>query len=300
MNVVTLGYPLPPEPVTVNLPYSAATLLRGHVTSLRKEKGRLLGVQIDSQLNRGHAGGPVIDSSGKVIGMVAATVTGTAMNLAIPAYRLADFLAAPGIVFNPPPLTKRDRTQAVTWKVLLTPPKPHAKIPDGVSVTVTLAKGVVKPHTYPATVAGPSDEAGRRAFNVTLDPLANVLERGVELKVRFGVGSPVIQVHGSDQEITVGDQTLRLSDIRVFNGGPSPRIKTLSGQTLTGPVEGLGQISSRYGPRVITRELRDATEIQVETFDIAGQQISATVEVKLGSKVLTTIHKQAAFTTIER
>jgi hypothetical protein len=294
-GVVTFGYPLLPGLATGRVPFPAVTVLPGHITSLRKNKGRLLGVQIDSQLNPGHSGGPVVNESGKVIGMVAATVTGTAMNLATPAYRLADFLAATGIVFDPPLLTKPDRTRPVTWTIQLTPPTPQAKLPEGISVAVTLAEGVIKPRTYEATPSGGNAEASRGSFKVTLDPLEKNLERGVALAVRFGVRGPSIRVHGNDREIKIGDQTFKLSDIKVFNGGPSPRAQTASGQTVFGPVEGLGQMRTRVGQRMGTLELNNATEVSVETFDIVGQEILTVVEVKLGPKVLATIRKRAKF-----
>ena len=43
-------------------------------------KANLLWIQVDSQLNPGNAGGPVLDVSGKVIGLVAATLAGAALN----------------------------------------------------------------------------------------------------------------------------------------------------------------------------------------------------------------------------
>ena len=74
--------------------------LRGSITALRRQEGRLKEIQLDAELNPGNTGGPVLDSHGKVIGVVRSGVVArglgrTGMNQAIPVSGLARFLARP-------------------------------------------------------------------------------------------------------------------------------------------------------------------------------------------------------------
>ena len=155
---------------------------RNHITALRKDQGALVAIQVDSQLDEHFSGGPVLDSSGRVIGMVAATVRGAAMNLAVPVDRLSEFLAAPKIVFDPPPLTDADRNRQVTWTVKLEAP-PKGKLPEHVTVAVTLRDEPGKSRIFAAQPAS----AG--VFKVSLPPLPPGM-KGVQLSARFRTAQP--------------------------------------------------------------------------------------------------------------
>jgi len=288
-DVATIGAPFGPAPPSDMDKYPAVSVRPGHITSLRKDRGQLLGVQIDSQLNPGHSGGPVLDSSGKVIGMVATMVRGAALNLAIPVSRLNAFLAAPGLVFKPPAMSQEDGTRPVTWTIQLQPPMPQAKLPQGVSVAVTIADGPGKSRSF---IAQP---AGDGSFKVTLTPLPGEREKGVELQVRFGGRGPNFRLRTRDKEITVGSTKLKLSELRLIFGGVSPRVETTGGKTIGGPIQGLGTARTRAGQQTATLDLRDAAQISVRTFDAPVQEVVALVEAKQGTKVLASIRKRAKF-----
>ncbi len=96
-------------------------------------------MQFDGQITSGQLGGPVVDAGGRVIGVAVATLPGRATNLAIPVGRLSEFLTAPGISFDPPALAYADRSEPVRWAIKLEPATPGAKLPEGLSVQVTIA-----------------------------------------------------------------------------------------------------------------------------------------------------------------
>ena len=287
-DVATFGFPFSARPVGGRSRYPAVTVLPSHISSLRKEDGRLLGIQIDSELNPGHTGSPVVDTAGRVIGVIAATVPGAAMNLAKPAYQLADFLAAPGLVFDPAPLTEEDRTRPVSWTIHLEPPTPRAKLPEGVSVSVKLASGVRKPCTFTA------EPTGAGAFKVNVGPLRSIAELGVELTVKFAAQNQPTKVRGKDKEIKIGAQTFKLSDLKEITGGPSPQVQTVAGQTVRGPATGLGKANMKVGQMTVV-DLSFASQISVRPFDLPGQDIVALVEARQGSKVVATIRTRAKF-----
>ena len=54
--------------------YPNVSVISGRITTLHGPKERLEGVQFDGQINPGQSGGPVLDASGRVIGVAVATV----------------------------------------------------------------------------------------------------------------------------------------------------------------------------------------------------------------------------------
>jgi S1-C subfamily serine protease len=62
--VVTFGFPFGRNPTVGRETYLDMTVLSSKITALRRDHGRLEGVQFDGQLNPGNSGGPVVDESG--------------------------------------------------------------------------------------------------------------------------------------------------------------------------------------------------------------------------------------------
>ncbi len=302
--IVTLGYPSRSLPPGGRVVAPTVAVTRNHITALRKDQGALVAIQVDSQLDEHFSGGPVLDSSGRVIGVVAATVRGAAMNLAIPVDRLSQFLAAPKIVFDPPPLTDADRNRQVTWTVKLEAP-PKGKLPEHVTVAVTLRDEPGKSRIFAAQPAS----AG--VFKVSLPPLPPGM-KGVQLSARFRTGNPTVtirtkerevtvggdptlNVRSRDREVTIGGKKIKLSELRAIFGGATPRAETAGGKTISGPIEGLGKARRRSGERIETLDLRDAAEIQISTFDLPVTEVVALVEAKQDAKVLSTLRQRIKF-----
>ncbi len=290
-EVAAFGSPFRPNPPANINAYPAVNESLAHITALRRDSGQLLGVQFDTQLNPGNAGGPVLDAVGKVIGVVAATVQGAAMNLAIPVGRISEFLQAPGLTFDPPPLTDEDRTRPVTWTIQLMPPTPQGKLPEGVSVAVTVQAGTGEPRVLKAEPA----DAG--AFKLTLTPLPSEPERRVELQVRFSAPPLNFRMLSVDKEIQVGRMKFKLSELRQIFGGASSRVETTGRKTIGGPIEGLGTARVTIGREVETAELNQAQMINIRAIEVPVRRVVALVEASQGSKVVATIRKQPEFRT---
>ena len=289
-EVATFGYPFGNAALLGRLStIPPVTIVTNHISALRKDSGRLLGIQIDSQLNAGYSGGPVLDASGKVIGMVAATVEGAAMNLALPAERLAEFLAAPGIVFYPPPLSDEDRTRQVTWTIRMAPPRPGAKIPEGLSLTLTLKVGSREPRTFTADPAGPGE------FKLTLNPLPKEPEQAVALLARFGSRGPTIRVYDSDRTITIGGNPFNLSKLRAIYPVGASRVETVGGKSIAGKIEGLGTVQAGLGRTAGMYNLQDARQITVHLLNATVPELQAEIEARQGSKVVASIRKPIKF-----
>ncbi len=286
--VVTFGFPFGRQTTVGNEMYPDMTVLSSKITALRKDAGRLEGIQFDGQLNPGNSGGPVVDYAGRVIGVAVATVRGAAMNLAIPVGRLSEFLMAPGLIFEPPPLVYKDRSRLVTWTIKVQPPTPEAKLPEKLSVNVTLAIGVGEPRVFTA------QSAGNGIFKVKVTPVPRDPERQVSLDVRAPNGQ-VTQVQVRDSDVKVGNAKFMLSDLRLLIGGTSPRAQTARGQMVVGPILGLGTVKTKSGKKTVMIDLNQASQIMVQPLDPPApvQAVEALVEARQGSKVLASVVKRA-------
>jgi hypothetical protein len=68
------------------------TVSKSSVSSLRKDRGVLMKVQLQGGLNPGNSGGPVVDAKGNVVGVAVSGVRGTQIGFAIPAEFVGKFL----------------------------------------------------------------------------------------------------------------------------------------------------------------------------------------------------------------
>jgi serine protease Do len=92
LPVFILGFPFGGMLAT-NTDNPAVTIGKGTVSSLREdEQGETSVVQIDGDVNPGNSGGPVVDRSGRLIGITVAKIKGTNIGLAIPTEHLAKML----------------------------------------------------------------------------------------------------------------------------------------------------------------------------------------------------------------
>ncbi len=213
--VVTFGFPFGRRTAVGQETYPDITVLPSKITSLRRDNDRLEAVQFDGQLNPGNSGGPVVDAMGRVVGVAVLTVPGAAINLAIPVGRLAEFLSAPGLDFDPPPLMYNERSRPVTWTIKVQPATPGARLPDKLSVSVKVANGIGDPRVFAA------QPAGNGVFKVKVTPVPRDPDRLVDLEVRSPNGQ-VIPVQVKDVDVKVGDIRFMLSDLRLLIGAPSP------------------------------------------------------------------------------
>jgi S1-C subfamily serine protease len=286
--IITFGFPFGRNTTVRGETYPDITVLPSHITALRRDKGRLEGVQFDGQLNPGNSGGPVVDESGRVIGVAVATVRGAAINLAIPVGRLAEFLTAPGLVFDPPPLTYKDRSLPVTWTIKVLPSKPDAKLPEKLSVSVTVADGISEPRTIPAQAIGNGE------FRVKVTPVPGDPDQKVELDIRFPNGQTA-QVQVKDAVVKVGNVRFLLSDLQLLFGGATPRAHPRRGGIAQGPIAGLGKVKTKVGKKTVTIDLNEAVQITVRPLKPPPpvQAVEALVQAKQGSRVLATVLKRA-------
>jgi S1-C subfamily serine protease len=286
--IVTFGFPFGDKLKAGGEAYPEITIIASRITSFRRAKGRLEYIQFDNQLNPGNSGGPVLDEAGRVIGVAVATIRGTAINLAIPVGRLSEFLKAPVLVFNPPPLAYKDRFRPVTWTVKVQPPTPGARLPEKLSVEVSIDNGIEEPRVFKG------EPAGVGSYRVKVIPVSREPSRKVDVVARFPNGQ-VVQDQVLDHDVTVGRQKFLLSDLQVLYAGSPPRAITRRGEVVQGPIAGLGKVVIRIGKKKVVVSLNEASQIQVTPLDPppAVQAIEAVAQVKQGPTVLATVARRA-------
>jgi S1-C subfamily serine protease len=92
MPLYVLGFPFG-EDLAVGDSNPAITVSKGTVSSIRNDaRGELAVVQIDGDLNPGNSGGPVVDASGRLVGVAVAKVENTKIGMAVPQTKLQRLL----------------------------------------------------------------------------------------------------------------------------------------------------------------------------------------------------------------
>jgi S1-C subfamily serine protease len=119
-TVAAFGYPFGKGLAVKPTSYPAISVNLGHVTSLRKDRGQLAQIQIDAIVNPGNSGGPVLDSSGRVIGIVVSGIRGAGINFAIPVELLKSYLPPIEIELSPRRIPANQQHKKQTFTVLAT------------------------------------------------------------------------------------------------------------------------------------------------------------------------------------
>ena len=198
-EVTAFGYPFGSALAIGTDTYPSVSVNTGHVTSLRKAMGVLELVQVDAALNPGNSGGPVLDSSGRVIGIVQAGLPGAGINFAIPVNRLQKLLGKALVTVTPAaiPYESRSQPQQLVVKVVLLL-KPSAKY----RVELTLRGAATAPHTYVGEVV-----SGACTFNVTPVPKPSA-NKMVLLSARFTTGSVTGKGLVAVRDIKIGTEAI--------------------------------------------------------------------------------------------
>ncbi len=290
MAVTSFGYPFGKALAVARDGYPNVSVNSSRITSLRKDGGKLILVQVDGLLNPGNSGGPVLDPAGKVIGVVAAGVLGAGINFAIPVGRLAEYLASPVIRLDPQAIAYANRSRPTDWTVEVTPATPGGQLPADLAVSVTIEGGSAAPRKVIAKAAGDGK------FKASVVPVPRDPERRVTVMVV--IGGQMLQGTILDRDLKVSGKTIALGDLRNLFSGPPPRVIAADGRTATGPIGGLGKARVRLTTgREVAIDLEQATNITVQSAAEAPtlEAVVVAVEVKQGTKILGSLRRRLEF-----
>ncbi len=257
-ELVTFGYPFGRGLAAQRGQYPPVSVNLASVTSLQKRGGDLSRIQLDASVNPGNSGGPVLDLTGKVVGMIVGRVEaayGAGVDLAIPVSYVRRFLSRPDIEFRAPQECAADEHvefQASAISVLPTA--------SPIVLELVLLSGAFEERRYPMTQTGESYRVEAIPFPDTERPVR------VGLKVIYEDGS----VSGSvdDQSFRIGTESVSLSQVRVLRLGGNAEAELNERRTIRGALSDLATLPLDVGGQSLQLNLADATQVIVESANV--------------------------------
>jgi S1-C subfamily serine protease len=273
-EVVGFGFPLGAALAGGKNEYPAISVNAGNVSALRRKGGDVQFIQVDVSVTYGNSGGPVLDESGTVVGVIVSGVPGQrGLNMAIPVRRVRRFLAAPEIQFTAPELTFATIDRPARFEARVVSFVPGAKEPD---VRLTLQAGDERPRSFNMT-----NRDG--VFVVTATPAPRRTDARVEISINFDAGT----VSGVIDNVVlkVGGKPVKVGEVRQIELKPKPRAVLADGTAVEGEVAGLGPTEVSLGGEKATLDLRKATHLTITPQGTVGVVMATVIASVDGTEV---------------
>jgi hypothetical protein len=253
-EVVACGFPFGMAVAPGRKEYPSVSINAGSITSLRRKDDRLHRIQLDVALNPGNSGGPVLDKSGKVVGVVVSGIQGAGVNFAVPVGTVADFVARPEVQFEPPVLDPANLYKPVAFEVGVIPILP-TEAPLSVDLALKPARGG-KERTYHLEATA---EGKYRTTAVPLPPPQGALT--LRLLAQFDNGT--LNATVTDRAFKIGDREAKLSEVRAIRFQPKPQVLFHDGKRVEGEVTGLEAVPVQLGDQSLAVNLARAAEVKL-------------------------------------
>lgn len=273
--VAALGFPFGTAIAIDGEASPAVSISTGHITSLRKAGGALQLIQLDASLVPGNSGGPVLDSSGSVIGIVKSGVAQTNVNFAIPIAFARDFLAGARFRLTPANIRIEAAHQSQDFHIEILP------LPDLLAeptIRVKLSTSDDQARVFTAKMTSP----GHYTFSAIPVPADQSLA-SVTLAVRTLTG--MVNYRVKDQPIKIGRTSILLSQVDVLDCFAG-RATLQSGSQITGPIAGLESVTvmTDNGDKILN--FSRAGVISVTKVEQQGVSLNFTITAMDGDKLL--------------
>lgn len=269
-EVICFGYPFGKGLAVKEGEFPAVSVNIGAISSLRRQEGKLFRLQLDTGVNPGNSGGPLVDLTGSVVGVVVGRVeanVGAGLDLAIPVSHLRSFLRQPDISFDPP--VAADPGEIVKFsaraRVIPLPEKPA-------TLELIIKRGGDEPRAIPMKYADGVYTVEAAPFPGDDSPTL------IPVEVEFADGA--VKGIVKDQSFQVGDQESKLSQVEHLKIGEKAELKLNDRRTFEGELAGMKELSLSVGGQTVNLKLEKATGIRVNS-DAAGATTTCTVVAKL-------------------
>ncbi len=252
VEVIAFGFPFG-KALSEGQSNPAISVNKSNVSALRRDaKGKLEFIQMDSNLNPGNSGGPVVDQNGQVVGIVLAGIPGAGINMAIPVSRLSDFLSTPVIALAVPAITAGNVNDSQEFSATVVgDPRTKSQVYD---VELQLATPGTSERKLPMRLVN-------GAYTVKAPPLEPVKGTvGMSLTAEFSTGSVTVKVQ--EREISIGGKSMKLSQLESFSPSKG-EAHTRDGQDIQGKVSGLDQLLAKIGSLSVALPFSEASSIEV-------------------------------------
>jgi hypothetical protein len=289
MEIIAFGYPFGGAMSLDTDGYPSVSVNTGHVTSLRRKAGELELIQVDAALNPGNSGGPVLDSSGEVVGIVQAGIPGAGVNFAIPVGRLSKLLKEPLVTIVPTTLVyeRRSELQEISVKILaLKHPAPLYTV----ELTLPAPAGESRPRVLTAQCLD-----GACKFNVALAPTNAATANQLAVSASFTDG--MVTGRAVNRTFKVGNQQVALSAVQriTFNLDGSATVVT-NDKPVSGTIAGLDDLTLTLSGLVIKPNWKKSESIVVAGVDQPVSSVEYDLKVKLKDEQVSKMTGAFAFT----
>jgi hypothetical protein len=273
-ELVVVGFPFGTALAGKPGQFPAISVNLGSVTSLRRDdKGDLNRIQLDAELNPGNSGGPVLDRTGKVVGVVVSGIQGSGVNMAIPVSHLQRFLARPEILFTPPVVARDKKEQPVEFRAEVI-----SVLPMPAPYELELAVG---PEGRAARVPMTAADGSYRAKAVAFPPRKGPIDLRLAVRYPDGMVSGTV----SDREVHVGSEAVKLSQVRRFNLGQGAVTQLWDGRTLQGGPSDLKAFPVRVGGQEFQVKLAGSAGVNIDAPEPSDVVSVAVVAKQAGKEV---------------
>jgi S1-C subfamily serine protease len=249
--VTAFGYPFGTGLALRTEDYPSITVSTGRITSLRKVKGALQAIQLDASLNPGNSGGPVLDESGRVVGVVAMGIVGSGVNFAVPVSKVRQLLLKPDISFIAPPVPlarqSEEREFTIRARMFLQKHRPE--------VFLVLNPGQPGERTFAAKADGD-------VYKVSAAPVPpRKGPKNLRIKAEFSGGTLIGR--GLDRPVKVGNQEVKLSEIDRIQRAEKTVVTLSGGKQLEGAISGVEDVELTLGELSLNANLAKAARVFV-------------------------------------
>lgn len=275
MGITAFGFPFGKSLSIEKDSFPTISVNSGKITAIRKDKKEIQLLQLDATLNPGNSGGPVIDNSGKVIGIVSFGVAGAGVNFAIPSEKLRRLLMKPDIEFNIPEITAANYSVPKDVEVNLTPL--FEEIPElsvefwlkrGDSAAKKFQLGAKSLNKFQGTVAGEPDTT-KKWLRGEL-----IFKQG---KIEGKVQDDSFKVDGKQLSLA------QFSSLVTDESSKKVELSMVDGTTRTVGIQDLPKLKVELGTFEVTVDVATVSKVTLEPED-SESKISYIVIVKSKGK----------------
>ncbi len=276
-GVTVLGYPFGTALALEKSARPSVSVNLAHVSSLRKTKGKLQLIQLDSQLNPGNSGGPVIDDKGTVVGVVSSGVRAAGINFAVPASKMAALLDRPELSFTPPVILDDKIHEPVALSIRAVPfGKPR---PD-LAIEVALSTPDGGERTF---LAQSGSEKG--LFTARVVPVPPRPANALPAVLTFSGGS--IRCWVDDQTIRLDNQTFKLSSLDQLEfRATGTSVKSHDGSTVKGTTLSMTPLTARFGAYTLQVDATKAMSLIIGAIEKGTPSVSYRIVAKSKGAVI--------------
>jgi hypothetical protein len=273
-EVIAFGFPFGTALSVRNEEYPAISVNVCTVSALRNKKGELDRIELNGAVNPGQSGGPVLDSSGNVVGVIASGIRGSGISQSIPSLHLMRFLELPDVQL----LVPKFDTPAAAAKPAIFRARVSTLLPGETHYDVEL----IVTRGEPTTNVQMEFKDG--VYEATLVPVPapngpNILD----LTARYSNGTVIVSPV-TDRELSTEGQVLLLSDVLRIRPR-APNFERADGTSVNGLLKGLEEVGIRIGESHVTLNLTNAELLEIAR-PSEPTHFEMTVAVRAGDREL--------------